>query len=131
VSGVVGEFEELRRELRRLRDRVEQLERENAQLRSENARLREALEEARRSGKRQAAPFSRGKRKDRPDKPGRKAGSAYGSQARRARPTHIDERVTVDCPLICPHCGGGVRLEGKSSQYQTDIPTIEPMTARL
>jgi len=131
VSGVVGEFEELRRELRRLRDRVEQLERENAQLRSENARLREALEEARRSGKRQAAPFSRGKRKDRPDKPGRKAGSAYGSQARRARPTHIDERVTVDCPLIWPHCGGGVRLEGKSSQYQTDIPRIEPTTTEF
>jgi len=22
----------------------------------------------------------------------------------------IDEKVTVDCPLICPDCGGGVRL---------------------
>lgn len=128
---MVGEFEELRRELQKLRARVEHLERENGQLRSENARLRETLEEARRSGKRQAAPFSRGKSKDRPDKPGRKAGSAYGSQARRARPTHIDERVTVDCPLICPHCGGGVRLEGKSSQYQTDIPRIEPTTTEF
>lgn len=128
---MVGEFEELRRELQRLRDRVEQLERENAQLRSENARLRETLEEARRAGKRQAAPFSRGKRKDRPDKPGRKAGSGYGSQARRAAPSHIDEKITVDCPLICPHCGGGVRLEGKSSQYQTDIPRIEPTTTEF
>ena len=127
----MGEFEELRRELQRLRKRVEHLERENAQLRSENARLREALEEARRSGKRQAAPFSRGRKKERPDRPGRKAGSAYGSQARRAAPKHIDERVTVDCPLICPHCGGGVRLEGKSSQYQTDIPRIEPATTEF
>ena len=127
----MGEFEELRRELQRLRDRVEQLERENAQLRSENARLREALEEARRSGKRQAAPFSRGKKKDRPDPPSRKRGSEYGSQARRAAPSHIDEKVTVDCPLICPHCGGGVSLEGKSSQYQTDIPRIEPKTTEF
>lgn len=128
---MVGEFEELRRELQRLRDRVEHLERENAQLRSENARLREAIEEARRSGKRQAAPFSRGKKKERPEQPGRKAGSAYGSQGRRVPPKHIDERVTVDCPLVCPHCGGGVRLEGKSSQYQTDIPRIEPATTEF
>jgi transposase len=128
---VSGGIEELWRELRQLRGRVEQLERENADLRRENSKLREALEEARRSGKRQAAPFSRGKRKDRPDKPGRKAGSAYGRQARRAPPKHVDEKVTVDCPLICPHCGGGVRLEGKSSQYQTDIPRIEPTTTEF
>lgn len=128
---MTGGIEELWRELRQLRARVEQLERENADLRRENAKLREALEEARRSGRRQAAPFSRGKRKDRPDKPGRKAGSAYGSQARRTPPKHVDERVTVDCPLICPHCGGGVRLEGKSSPYQTDIPRIEPTTTEF
>jgi transposase len=129
VSG--GGLEELWRELRQLRARVEQLERENAELRTENARLREALEEARRSGKRQAAPFSRGKKKDHPNKPGRKAGSAYGRQGRRAPPKDVDERITVDCPLICPHCGGGVRLEGKSSQYQTDIPRIEPTTTEF
>jgi len=128
---VTGGIEELLRELRQLRARVEQLERENADLRRENAKLREALEEERRSGKRQAAPFSRGKRKNRPDKPGRKAGSAYGSHARRAPPKRIDEKVTVDCPLICPQCGGGVRLEGKSSQYQTDIPRIEPTTTEF
>ncbi len=128
---MAGEIQELRREQQRLRNRVEQLERENAELRGENARLREALEEARRAGKRQAAPFSRGKRKDRPDKPGRKVGSAYGSQARRAAPEHIDEKITVDCPLICPHCGGGVRLEGKSSQYQTDIPPVEPTSTEF
>jgi transposase len=131
VSGVTGGIEELWRELRQLRARVDQLERENADLRRENAKLREALEEARRSGKRQAAPFSRGKRKDRPDKPGRKAGDRYGSHARRAPPEHIAEKVTVDCPLICPHCGSGVRLEGKSSQYQTDIPRIEPTTTEF
>jgi transposase len=131
VSGVAGEIGELRRELQRLRDRVEQLERENAELRSENARLREALEEARRAGKRQAAPFSRGKRNETPKKPGRKAGSAYGTQACRKPPEHIDEKVTVQCPLICPHCGGGVRLEGKSSQVQTDIPPITPTTTEF
>src|SRR5205085_10530333 len=81
MSGAAGEFEELRRELQRLRARVEQLEGENADLRRENAKLREALEEARRSGKRQAAPFSRGKKKEHPNKPGRKAGGAYGTSA--------------------------------------------------
>ena len=124
VSGVAGELRELRRELQELRERVAVLERENAA-------LREALEEARRAGKRQAAPFSRGTRKDNPKKPGRKAGSAYGLQGRREPPKKADQKIVVDCPLICPHCGGGVRLEGRSSQYQTDIPPIEPTTTEF
>ena len=124
MSGAAGELRELRRELQQLRERVAALERENAA-------LREALEEARRAGKRQAAPFSRGTRKDNPKKPGRKAGSAYGLQARREPPKRADTKITVDCPLICPHCGGGVRLEGKLSQYQTDIPRIEPTTTEF
>ncbi len=104
---------------------------ENATLRAENAVLRKALEESRRAGKRQAAPFSRGKRCQTPNKPGRKPGSAYGSQVRRAPPKEIDRKIVVDCPLICPYCGGGVQLEGRSSQYQTDIPPITPETTEF
>jgi hypothetical protein len=40
-----------------------------------------ALEEALRGQKRQAAPFSRGKRKKKPKRPGRKRGAEYGKQA--------------------------------------------------
>ena len=122
---------ELEAENAALRTENAALRTENAALRSENSALRKALEESRRAGKRQAAPFSRGKRSQTAKKPGRKPGSAYGSQAHRAPPKEIDQKITVDCPLICPYCGGGVRLEGKTSQYQTDIPPITPETTEF
>lgn len=131
MKGLVAEMSAIRREVETLRRRVAEVEAENTALRAENAALRTALEESRRAGKRQAAPFSRGKRNATPKRPGRKAGSAYGSPAHREPPTAIDNKITVDCPLICPHCGGGVRLEGKTSQYQTDIPPITPATTEF
>jgi len=131
VEGLVAEISAMRREIEALRTRVAELEAENAALRDENAALRKTLEETRRAGKRQAAPFSRGKRNETPKKPGRKPGSAYGTQARREPPKEIDNTIRVDCPLICPYCGGGVRLEGKTSQYQTDIPPIAPETTEF
>jgi transposase len=131
VEGLVAEMLAMRREIEALGKRVAELEAENAALRDENAALRKTLEETRRAGKRQAAPFSRGKRNETPKKPGRKPGSTYGTQARREPPKEIDNTITVDCPLICPYCGGGVRLEGKTSQYQTDIPPIAPETTEF
>jgi transposase len=145
VKGLVAEMLAMRQDIKALGKRVAELETENAGLRrensalrdenavlrSENMALRKALEESRRAGKRQAAPFSRGTRKQAPKTPGRKAGKAYGSQARREPPAKIDNKITVDCPLICPHCGGRVLLEGKTSQYQTDIPPIVPTTTEF
>jgi len=124
VQGVEG----LLAEMAAMRKRVAELEAENASLRAENAALREALEEERRAGKRQAAPFSRGVRKANPKKPGRKPG---GSRSRRSIPTNIDKKVVVQVPLICPHCQGAVRLAGVGHQYQIDLPPIAPTTTEL
>jgi len=99
VQGVEG----LLAEMAAMRKRVAELEAENASLRAENAALREALEEERRAGKRQAAPFSRGVRKANPKKPGRKPG---GSRSRRSIPTNIDKKVVVQVPLILRAAGG-------------------------
>ena len=92
----------MRQQIDALGKRVAELEAENAALRtdnaalrSENSALRKALEESRRAGKRQAAPFSKGKRSQTPKKPGRKPGSAYGSQAHRAPPKEIDRKSVV------------------------------------
>ena len=67
---------------------------ENADLKSQLkerdariAKLESVLEESRRAGKRQAAPFSKDKPKRDPKKPGRKPGSKYGRQAVRAIPS--------------------------------------------
>jgi len=55
-------------------------------LTAEVARLRADLEEARRAGKRQAAPFRKGPPKANPKRPGRKAGEAHGTHAHRPAP---------------------------------------------
>jgi transposase len=122
---------------------------ENSRLRQENAQLRQQLstlmkivvgqeqrieeldrkiDELRRRGKRQAAPFSKGEPKAKPRRPGRKPGSAYGRQAVREVPERIDETIEVGCPVYCPHCHGPVSLEDTDRQYQIDLPPVRPRT---
>lgn len=120
--GEKGEIAELRAIIAEQAKMIEQL-------RAENDLLRRLLDEERRNGKRQAAPFSKGSPKGKPKKPGRKAGSEYGRHRRRAVPEKIDQQVVVECPLFCPACTGKVKLTGQvGTQYQTDIPLIEPVT---
>lgn len=102
------------RELEEAKRRIEKLER--------------LLEEERRKNRRQAAPFSKGAPKQEPKPPGRRSGAAYGTQTARSTPHQIDERVIVDCPLICPDCGDAVRLVGKGVQYQIDLPRVRATT---
>ena len=70
------------------------------------AELERSVEELRRSGKRQAAPFSKGDPKDKPKRPGRKPGKKYGNQVVRVPPKRVDETIVVNCPLFCDECGG-------------------------
>ena len=71
---------------------TEVLRPENTALRTENAALRKALDDQRRAGKRQAAPFSRGLPKANPKKAGRKPG---GSRSGRSVPERIERTVVV------------------------------------
>jgi transposase len=116
---------------RELRQRVAELESENRQLAAQVARLGEqvekltaALEAARRGGKRQAAPFSRGQPKAEPKKPGRKPGDDYGTKAHRSvpPPEQIEEIHEAPLPPACPQCGGAVTLTEVAQQYQVEIP---------
>src|SRR5881296_4450256 len=100
---------------------VEELTKEIQSLRAENERLRRALEEALRSLKRQAAPFSKGKPKSDPKRPGRKKGLDYGPRAFRAVPDHVDEEIPVPLPKKYPDCGGRVIHDDTQPQYQEDI----------
>lgn len=123
--------ESLINELRRLRRRVQEQDRELVRLRDENARLREKLERARRSGKRQAAPFSKGAPKPDPKKPGRRPGEAYGQSARRPTPERVDEVVVSAVPKQCPECKGAVAVTQVLSQFQTEIPKVQPRVTRF
>ena len=108
-------FRSWRQSVRELGERVERLEGELGRLNMENAdlksqlkerdariaKLESVLEESRRAGKRQAAPFSKDKPKRDPKKPGRKPGSKYGLQAVRAIPVP-DKTFEAPCPEQCP-----------------------------
>jgi transposase len=99
-----------------------QLEREVADLRAQVERLTRLLDEQRRAGKRQAAPFAKGPPKPEPKKPGRKPGKDYGTKAHRQPPEHIDETHEAKLPDACPDCGGPVDETHIDHQYQVEIP---------
>jgi len=84
--------------------------------------LEQKLEAALRSGKRQAAPFSKGLPQANPQKPGRKSGDDYGTHYRRAIPPIIDEVHEAPLPDRCPRCGGEVVASHVDQQYQAEIP---------
>lgn len=109
-----------------VRSQAQQIESQSKQIAAQAkqiASLQLQLEEQRRSGKRQAGPFSKGPPKADPKPPGRKPGDEYGQHKRRAIPDQIDETYDVPLPPKCPHCGG-VHLadEVVHSQYQVEIP---------
>jgi transposase len=98
------------------------LEREVAELRAQVERLTRLLEEQRRAGKRQAAPFAKGPPKPEPKKPGRKPGKDYGVKAHRQPPEQIDETYETPLPDACPACGGAIDETHIDQQYQVEIP---------
>ena len=106
-----------------------------AALESRDARIAELeklLEESRRSGKRQAAPFSKGEPSDEPKRPGRRSGSEHGRHGHRMAPSRIDREVDAPLPGCCPDCGGMVDHERDVEQYQTDLPpTPAPVVTRF
>src|SRR6266481_9610475 len=96
---------------------IEKLTKENERLQAEIERLRKQLEEALRSLKRQAAPFSKGKPKSDPKRPGRKKGSDYGSRAFRAVPDHVDEEI----PVPAAEEVSGLWRPGDSRQHAASV----------
>jgi transposase len=100
---------------------IEKLTKENERLQAEIERLRKQLEDALRSLKRQAAPFSKGRPKGKAKRPGRKGGSDYGQRAFRRTPDRVDEKIAVPLPNKCPDCGGRVMHNDTRAQYQEDI----------
>lgn len=110
---------------------IAQLEARVQQLQTRVSELEQLLDKATRTAKRQAAPFSKGPPKDKPEKPGRKSGPDYGPKAHRPVPQEPpDEIHDVPLPPQCPDCGGHVQEEGIDPQFQVEIPR-KPLVRRF
>jgi transposase len=102
------------------------------ELRAEVERLKAELEQSRRAGKRQAAPFSKGAPKAHPKRPGRKPG--HPSSHRPAPPPEqVDRTIEVPPPATCPECHtplDDVPVQ-VHDQYQVDLPEPKPVITRF
>jgi transposase len=103
---------------------IAQKDRRIAKFEARIAQLEALLEQATRTAKRQAAPFSKGEPRPTPRPPGRKPGADYGTPAFRSvpPPTKIDEVHDAPLPARCPACGGSVQATHVANQYQVEIP---------
>jgi transposase len=100
------------------------LQRRVAELEAQLDRVTQLLEEQRRAGERQAAPFAKGPAKPDPKKPGRKPGADCGTKAHcmPPAPEPIDEVHEAPLPDACPDCGGAIDETHVDQQYQVEIP---------
>ena len=133
-----GELDRLRAELtRRERDRkihndrqqrqIDGLRRQVERLKRGNDHLKQQLETERRAGRRQAAPFAKDRPQGRGGRPGRRPGARYGRHGCRRRSTQLDETHSAPVPATCPDCGGAVATSHVASQYQEELPKVEPI----
>jgi transposase len=103
---------------------VAELQRQIAALTATNEALRAEIDQLKRGGKRQAAPFSKGTRVTEPKPPGRKPGSGTFCYREAPPPEAITEPpvgvpVTLDA---CPTCGGPLEEERVDLAYTTEVP---------
>ena len=121
----------LRDENQRRREENQQLRLRVETLEAEVRKLTALLEKAQRTGKRQAAPFSKGMPKPDPKTPGRKPGKDYGPKAHRPLPEQKpDEIIDVPLPCACPDCGGLTEEDHVEQQFQVEIPR-QPVVRRF
>lgn len=103
---------------------VAELQHQIAALTATNEALRAEIDQLKRGGKRQAAPFSKGTRVTEPKPPGRKPGSGTFCY-REAPPPEAITEPPVDVPVTleaCPTCGGPLEEERVDLAYTTELP---------
>jgi len=97
------------------------------------AALEAKVEELTRSGKRQAAPFSKGTRARDPKRPGRKPGQGTFKRRQAPAPEQLSE-PPVEVPVAqpaCPACGGELAFDRVEEASITDLPEVIRPQVRL
>lgn len=119
----------LRQRLADMRERFKaRVSRLKKRFKEEQKRLKDLLSEARRTGKRQAAPFSKGDPKDKKKrkKPGRRSGKKHGRHGHRPRPERKPDQVLdAVLPERSSCCGAEVEKTSEEPQFQVDIPKVQ------
>jgi transposase len=96
------------------------------------AALQAKVEELARSGKRQAAPFSKEARVKDPKRPGRKPGQGMFRHREAPAPDQLSE-PPIDVPVAepaCPACGGELAFDRVEEASITDLPEVVRPRAR-
>ena len=91
------------------------------------------IEALKRSGKRQASPFSKGTRVKDPKRPGRKPGQGLFKR-REAPPVETLSEPPIDVPVVesaCPDCGGELSDERVEEASIVDLPEVVRPRVRL
>ena len=127
----LARHKDVHRENGRVHRQNDGLQRQIERLERENVHLKQQLATERRAGRRQAAPFAKKRPQGRGGRPGRRPGTRYGRQGRRACPAHVDEALAAPAPTRCPDCGGTVDVTGAAAQYQEDLPPVRPVVRRF
>lgn len=73
------------------------------------------------------APFSKGPRKGKHKKPGRKKGQGPFTNRRAPDASTVTERMTIEPPHCCPHCGSSeLEVDDYEDFSTTDLPEPAP-----
>ncbi len=105
------------------------LRKEVAELRRKLVAAEAEIESLKRSGKRQATPFSKGERVARPKTPGRKKGQG-GRFCRRLAPPPDSYTREVSVPVTqpcCPRCAGPLSPDRTETVTTTELPAFVPL----
>ena len=130
LAGLRARCSALSTENERLWGEVFGLSGENERLRARVGKLEGELEQARRAGKRQAAPFSRGEPKSAARRSGRRSGEQHGRHGHRQPPGEVDEQFDAPLAPRC-ECGGQILAERTEYQYQDELPEPRPIRRRF
>ena len=95
VERLQGKVTRRERDAQRLQRKNNRLQRQVDRLKEQVERLKRQLDEARRAGRRQAAPFAKDRPQGRGGHSGRRAGAAYGRHGCRPRPARRRGRSSV------------------------------------
>ena len=116
-------------ERERLLGRIAGLEKELAEAQAMIQVLRDEIENLNRAGKRQATPFARRKRAEKPKKRGRRKGKGEFKHREKPKEEEINETKKAEI-CGCPDCGSELIDLKEHEQYEIDIPEVKPIITR-